>query len=76
MRSSALLKWLSIPAVLIGAYLAIKWGASSTRDSSRGIQAPPALTQDESKALGVDADSPQDTVATLVGEVKQLRIEL
>lgn len=76
MRSNALLKWLSIPAVLIGVYLAVRWGAGSTPDSPRGIQEPPALTQDESKALGVDADSPQDTVATLVGEVKQLRAEL
>lgn len=74
MRSSALLKWLSIPAVLIGVYLTIRWGTGS--DSPRGIEAPPALTQEESKALGVDADSPRDTVATLVGEVKQLRSEL
>jgi integrating conjugative element protein (TIGR03752 family) len=41
--------------------------------------APPArqqLTPEEMKALGIEGDTPRDTVATLVAQVKQLRNEL
>jgi hypothetical protein len=34
------------------------------------------LTPEEMKALGIEGDTPRDTVATLVGQVKQLRAEL
>src|SRR3546814_16308353 len=36
----------------------------------------PRLTSQEAKALGIEGDTPRDTVATLVGQVKQLRTEL
>jgi len=37
---------------------------------------PDALTPEEMKALGIEGDTPRDTVATLVAQVKQLRNEL
>ncbi len=36
----------------------------------------PSLTPEEMKALGIEGDTPRDTVATLVAQVKQLRTEL
>lgn len=79
MKSSALLKWLMIPAVLLVVLIAINLLSSSGKDttgSSTENSVIDSLTPEESKVLGVDADSPRDTVATLVGQVKQLRSEL
>ncbi len=36
----------------------------------------PSFTPEEMKALGIEGDTPRDTVATLVAQVKQLRTEL
>lgn len=76
MKSNGLLKWLMIPMVLLVAVVGI-------RLFSGGHARPPAsettgsqLTPDEMKALGIEGDTPRDTVATLVGQVKQLRGEL
>ena len=76
MRSNGLLKWLMIPVALLVLFVAIRLF------SSGGASAPPAvdgggkLTPEEMKALGIEGDTPRDTVATLVGQVKQLRTEL
>ncbi|WP_186207348.1 TIGR03752 family integrating conjugative element protein [Burkholderia gladioli] len=76
MKSNGLLKWLMIPMVLLLVVVGI-------RLFSGGHARPPAsettasqLTPDEMKALGIEGDTPRDTVATLVGQVKQLRGEL
>lgn len=79
MKSSALLKWLTIPAVLLAVVIAIKLLSTSGEDttgSSTQTSVADSLTPAESRVLGIDADSPHDTVATLVGQVKQLRSEL
>lgn len=79
MKSSGLLKWLTIPAVLLAVLIAVHL-FSTAEDATTGPstvdRADESLTPAESKALRVDADSPHDTVATLVGQVKQLRGEL
>jgi len=75
MRSNGLLKWLMIPVALLVVFIGIRLfsGGSapgpSTVDTSK-------LTAAEMKALGIEGDTPRDTVATLVGQVKQLRTEL
>lgn len=79
MKTSGLLKWLSIPAALILVYVAIKLFSSSSNDlgaDSGSESDSPKLTLEESKEVGVDGDTPKDTIATLVGQVKQLRSEL
>lgn len=77
MKTSGLLKWLSIPTVLILVYVTIKLFSSSPNDSGADSESDsPRLTLEESKDLGVDGDTPKDTIATLVGQVKQLRSEL
>lgn len=75
MRSNGLLKWLMVPVLLAAVY-----GAVQLLSGSRSDQDEPGqkiqLTPEEMKALGIEGDTPRDTVATLVGQVKQLRSEL
>jgi integrating conjugative element protein (TIGR03752 family) len=79
MKSSGLLKWLMIPVALLALFAGIKLFSHSKDD----LTSPPSksstnnqLTADEMKALGIEGDTPRDTVATLVAQVKQLRQEL
>lgn len=78
MKSNGLLKWLMIPVVLLVAYIAMKTMSgshkpSAAHDAQGGVG---GLTALEMKTLGIEGDTPHDTVATLVGQVKQLRGEL
>jgi integrating conjugative element protein (TIGR03752 family) len=77
MKSNALLKWLMLPVVVLLLYIGLKVFKrdSSTAPSAHHDNAS-TLTPDEMKALGVEGDTPRDTVATLVAQVKQLRGEL
>ena len=75
MKSNVLLKWLVVP-MLVVVFLIIKTVAGGSGGGSEGRETAPRLTPDEMKALGVEADTPKDTLATLVGQVKQLRGEL
>ena len=76
MRSNGLLKWLMIPVALLVLFIGIRLfsggGASAPSPAGMGSQ----LTPEEMKALGIAGDTPRDTVATLVAQVKQLRTEL
>jgi integrating conjugative element protein (TIGR03752 family) len=77
MKTSGLLKWLVIPAVLLVAWGAIKlFSHSESTATSRHADQSGSLTAQEMKALGVAGDTPQDTLATLIAQVKQLRGEL
>jgi integrating conjugative element protein (TIGR03752 family) len=73
MKSNALLKWLLLPMVallvFVGAKLLPGGGGKPAKEASV------RLTPAEAKALGIEGDTPRDTVATLVGQVKQLRAE-
>ncbi|UXJ50136.1 TIGR03752 family integrating conjugative element protein [Pseudomonas citronellolis] len=75
MRSNGLLKWLMIPMLLLLVFVGIKLfsGRGATPPSS---DASSRLTPEEAKALGIEGDTPRDTVATLVAQVRQLRTEL
>uniref|UniRef100_UPI001068FBA5 TIGR03752 family integrating conjugative element protein n=2 Tax=Pseudomonadota TaxID=1224 RepID=UPI001068FBA5 len=74
MKSNPLLKWLLIPMALLLVFVGIKLfsGAPSGQPAPKGA----TLTPEEMKALGIAGDTPRDTVATLVAQVKQLRTEL
>ena len=76
MKSNPLLKWLLIPMVLVLVFVGIKLFSGSTDRSPASKDKAATLTPEEMKALGVEGDTPRDTVATLVGQVKQLRTEL
>lgn len=74
MKGNGLLKWLMIPMALLLVFVGVKLfsggGSQSVGETSS------QLTPEEAKALGIEGDTPRDTVATLVGQVKQLRTEL
>ncbi|EMQ8858242.1 TIGR03752 family integrating conjugative element protein [Pseudomonas aeruginosa] len=76
MRSNGLLKWLMIPVALLVLFVGIRLFSGGDNPApvqgDRGSQ----LTPEEMKALGIEGDTPRDTVATLVAQVKQLRTEL
>lgn len=76
MRSNGLLKWLMIPVALLVLFVGIRLfsggGGSAPSQADSGSQ----LTPEEMKSLGIEGDTPRDTVATLVAQVKQLRTEL
>lgn len=77
MKSNGLLKWLMIPMAMLLLYAGIKlFSRDQTATATAPHEAPPVLTPDEMKTLGVAGDTPRDTVATLVAQVKQLRVEL
>lgn len=76
MQSNGLLKWLVLVLVLLVVLGTFK--ACSNRDTSASPTktTEPQLTQDEMKQLGIEGDTPLDTVATLVAQTKALRAEL
>lgn len=79
MKSNGLLKWLMIPFVLLAVFVGIKLFSRPDEASttSRGTELTRnSLTAEEMTALGIDGDTPKDTVATLVAQVKALRGEL
>ena len=75
MKSNGLLKWLMIPLVALVVVVALKLRSSNDSRVTEPVRSS-ALTAEEMKALGIEGDTPRDTVATLVGQVKQLRQEL
>lgn len=76
MKSNGLLKWLMIPVALLLVFGVIRLLSHHPMQAPTPRTADSQLTPDEMKALGIEGDTPRDTVATLVGQVKQLRKEL
>lgn len=73
-KTSGFLKWLMIPLAFLVVYVGIKvFTGSSSNGPNAGRAESARLSPREMKALGVEGDTPRDTVATLVAEVKQLR---
>ncbi|MDP1930418.1 MAG: TIGR03752 family integrating conjugative element protein [Gammaproteobacteria bacterium] len=76
MRSNGLLKWLMLPMALLLVFIGIKLFSGDRGASPLPGDAGGQLTADEMRALGIEGDTPHDTVATLVAQVRQLRTEL
>lgn len=76
MKANGLLKWL-VPAVLLGIVLIIgkSWVAAPDGQPAHDPENT-ALSPDQAKALGIAGDTPRDTVATLIGQVKAMRSEM
>lgn len=72
MRGNPLLKWLTIPVILLALILTVRFFGGREEKRQEDLK----LTREEAAALGIEGDTPRDTVATLVGEVKNLRREL
>ena len=77
LKSNHLLKILG-PLLLGGAVLVGLKACRSPSDNppGTGSRVVADLSQDELKALGIDGDTPRDTVATLVGQMKLYRREV
>ncbi|EJX0634387.1 TIGR03752 family integrating conjugative element protein [Salmonella enterica] len=77
LKSNHLLKIL-VPALLLGVgFVGLKAchpEGGKKQESAGNVVAD--LNSDEMKALGIDGDTPRDTVATLVGQMKQYRSEM
>lgn len=75
MRPNILLKWLMLPlaALLIYAGSELFEDRFSPPNPTAAVS---PLSVAERQALGIEGDTPRDTVATLVAQVKQLRGEL
>lgn len=76
MKSNGLLKWLMIPVAVLLVLVVIRLFSGGHSRSAAQDGAGNELTPAEMKALGIEGDTPRDTVATLVGQVKQMRSEL
>ena len=78
MKANALLKWL-VPAALLAVVLIIlkSWVAGSTPSPEHPVnQGNIQLSVEQAKSLGIAGDTPRDTVATLVGQVKAMRSDM
>ena len=75
MKGNPILKWLLIPMALLLVFVGVKLFSDGGRTSTPPVTSS-QLTLEEMKALGITGDTPRDTVATLVAQVKQLRTEL
>ncbi len=76
MRSNGLLKWLMIPVALLVLFVGIRLFSGDSTQPPAAVDADSQLTPEEMQALGIEGDTPRDTVATLVAQVRQLRTEL
>ncbi|HCM5830635.1 TIGR03752 family integrating conjugative element protein [Klebsiella pneumoniae] len=76
MRSNSLLKWLMIPAAVLVLFVVIRLLSGSGTPAPATVDTESQLTAEEMQALGIEGDTPRDTVATLVAQVRQLRTEL
>ena len=76
MRSNGLLKWLMIPVLLLLVFAGVRLFSGGGGETPAAVDAGGQLSPEEMKALGIEGDTPRDTVATLVAQVKQLRTEL
>lgn len=77
MKANVLLKWL-VPGALLAVVLIILKSCLAD-DSPRGGPSDPErleLSAEQAKSLGIAGDTPRDTVATLVGQVKAMRSEM
>lgn len=74
-RQSLLLKILLPVIVLVTVWLLLRPASKNTTEKSPS-RTVAALTPQELRDLGIDGDTPADTVATLVGQMKQYRREL
>ncbi|MBC8877991.1 TIGR03752 family integrating conjugative element protein [Pseudomonas cerasi] len=74
MKGNPLLKYLVIPFLLIVIFVGIKSLGSAPAPSTE-IPAP-KLTAEQAKALGVEGDTPSDTLRTVVAEGRELKQQI
>ncbi|AMB86015.1 conjugal transfer protein [Pseudomonas agarici] len=73
MKDNPLLKFLVIPFALLAIIVVIKMFSSGGAKTDDQNQDAPKLTESQAKKLGVDGDTPSDTLRTIVAESRQLK---
>ena len=76
MKNNQRLKWLMIPLLGLSIFVGLKLMTERASATKHPFDSVPSLTTDEIKNLSIEGDTPRDTVATLVAQVKELRNEL
>ncbi|MDQ0668234.1 TIGR03752 family integrating conjugative element protein [Pseudomonas sp. W2I6] len=78
MKANALLRWLVPAALLAVVFIILKtWVAVSTPSQELPVdQGKIQLSAEQANSLGIAGDTPRDTVATLVGQVKAMRSDM
>jgi integrating conjugative element protein (TIGR03752 family) len=76
MKANALLKWLVPGVLMIVVLILAKTWVGNRPPPAQTIPDSTALSQEQAKALGINGDTPRDTVATLVGQVKAMRSDM
>ena len=76
MTSNGLLKWLLLPLILLVVFGVIKACSPKDAPAAKHASTGQPLTPEDMKLLGIDGDTPHDTVATLVAQTKAMRTEL
>mgnify|MGYP002719109282 FL=1 len=73
MKNNPLIKYLVIPFAILAMFVVVK--LFSRGSAEQQVQAPETvvLSADEAKKLGVDGDTPGDTLRTIVVESRQLK---
>lgn len=75
MKGNPLLKFLVVPAVLLAVFLGIKAFSGKPADAAGGGTTP-TLTAEQAKALGIEGDTPSDTLRTMVAEGRQIKDQM
>lgn len=75
MKSNPLLKYLVIPLLLLTVFLGIKMMGGGSAQQAENAPAP-KLTAEQAKALGVEGDTPSDTLRTVVAEGRELKQQI
>jgi len=76
MKSNGLIKWLVLPVLILLLIVVVRSCSSDKPSNSTDGSVVGQLSPEELKRLGIDGDTPMDTVATLVGQTKAMRKEL
>ncbi|PYD84331.1 TIGR03752 family integrating conjugative element protein, partial [Pseudomonas syringae pv. pisi] len=74
MKGNPLLKYLVIPFLLLVIFVGIKSLGSAPAPSTE--TPAPKLTAEQAKALGVEGDTPSDTLRTVVAEGRELKQQI
>ncbi|MFJ5299196.1 TIGR03752 family integrating conjugative element protein [Pseudomonas sp. NPDC088368] len=75
MAGNPLLKFLVLPAVVLAILIGVKVFSNKPADAVQQAQTP-KLTPEEAKALGVEGDTPSDTLRTMVAESRELKDQI
>ncbi|KAA8685747.1 TIGR03752 family integrating conjugative element protein [Pseudomonas caricapapayae] len=75
MKSNPLLKYLVIPLLLITVFIGIKMMRGGSAQQADNAPAP-KLTAEQAKSLGVEGDTPSDTLRTVVAEGRELKQQI